>query len=294
MQWNTLFPFQEDAALGLIRVLNKSRRFETAAAVATDFLKSESNDQIAVARAHFLALTGRLQETKEVYTGLPQELKTTPFVRGINARIALFEKRPKEAIDDAQAAYDQIKNYDNLNLVTQVLTSAKQRDTAIAVLEQHVDELQNDVLAIMLLAEYKFSEEPEAAMTLYKRAIELLPDNAVALNNVAYLHKQKGEIEIARDYAEKAYAIFPANPGIADTYAQVLLTMGEVDEAVKTYEYLLSASNAAEFIQLNYVEALLVQGEKELAKRKLKGMKFSTPASFLTLEKLSKEYELDI
>ena len=71
------------------------------------------------------------------------------------------------------------------------------------------------------------------------KLIKARPGDPVALNNLAWLYQQKGDLAKAREMAERAVAAAPRAPQIDDTMGWILLAQGDADKAV-TY---LSAAN---------------------------------------------------
>ncbi len=68
------------------------------------------------------------------------------------------------------------------------------------------------------------------------------PAEAAALNNLAWLYQQKGDLAKARGMAEQAVAAAPRAPLIVDTLGWILLAQGETDKALT---YLSAASRSA-------------------------------------------------
>lgn len=89
---------------------------------------------------------------------------------------------------------------------------------------------------------YELDKEYEKAIERYRRILDLSPDNAVVLNNLAYaLAVHKNSIEEALPLAEKAYKLSNKNPNLADTLGWILHLAGQDDKAI---EYLEEAARA--------------------------------------------------
>jgi Flp pilus assembly protein TadD len=72
----------------------------------------------------------------------------------------------------------------------------------------------------------------DSSDVLYRRALRLDPDNALALNNLAYSLSLRGvELDQARMMAWRAVQSEPQSAAYADTYAWVLYQLGEYREA---------------------------------------------------------------
>jgi Flp pilus assembly protein TadD len=67
------------------------------------------------------------------------------------------------------------------------------------------------------------------------------PADAAALNNLAWIYQQQGDLAKARKFAERAIAVAPRAAQIDDTLGWILLAQGEVDKAI-TY---LTAANVS-------------------------------------------------
>jgi predicted Zn-dependent protease len=80
------------------------------------------------------------------------------------------------------------------------------------------------------------------AIAEYARVVAEHSDDAAALNNLAWLYQQKGDLAKARRLAEQAIAAAPRAPQTNDTLGWILLAQGEGDKALT---YLSTASLSA-------------------------------------------------
>ena len=80
------------------------------------------------------------------------------------------------------------------------------------------------------------------AIAEYTRVVAEHPADAAALNNLAWLYQQKGDLAKARRLAEQAVAAAPRAAQVDDTLGWILLAQGETDKALM---YLSAASLAA-------------------------------------------------
>jgi Flp pilus assembly protein TadD len=92
-------------------------------------------------------------------------------------------------------------------------------------------------LASLYLEQKKYDD----ALAEYTRVVAERPADAAALNNLAWLYQQKGDLAQARGLAEQAVAAAPRAPRI-DTLGWILLAQGEADKALA---YLSAASLSA-------------------------------------------------
>jgi Flp pilus assembly protein TadD len=85
-----------------------------------------------------------------------------------------------------------------------------------------------------------------AAIADFRKVIEAQPDNAKALNNLAYLLVETGnQTEEPLKYAQKAVELSPGNPDFEDTLGWVLYRRAVYDLAVKHLESSISKKSTA-------------------------------------------------
>ena len=70
------------------------------------------------------------------------------------------------------------------------------------------------------------------AIDEYSRLTADHPDDATALNNLAWLYQRQGELGRSRELAQRAFAVSPRDASINDTLGWILLDQGEGDAAV--------------------------------------------------------------
>lgn len=119
-------------------------------------------------------------------------------------------------------------------------------------------------LASTLLA----SGDYRAAIPHYEQVLATEPNHVVALNDLAWTCQQAAD-KRARGYAEKAYALAPANPAVADTLGWILAQQGDAGRAIPILKKATDSAPQAGDIRLHYASALLRTGERREARRQL-------------------------
>ena len=100
-------------------------------------------------------------------------------------------------------------------------------------LKEHPDDVVvRQALADVFIRNNKF----DLAIATEMRLLADRPNNPIALNNLAWLYQQDGNLSKAREFAEKAAAIAPTNGAIADTLGWVLLAQGDTEKALSHLE----------------------------------------------------------
>lgn len=107
-----------------------------------------------------------------------------------------------------------------------------------------------------------------AAEGHYRRVLELSPDNALAMNNVAWLLATQGKpgaVEMAR----RANELSPGRPALLDTLALALAMDGKVNEAVQAQQQAVAQAPGDPALKLALARLQLQSGDKVGAKAQL-------------------------
>jgi putative PEP-CTERM system TPR-repeat lipoprotein len=188
--------------------------------------------------------------------------------------------RFKEAAEAFDMAFQKEKNAGNLGRLASAQYRAGDKVTAFKTLEGWLKTTPDDLGARqMLAAAYLTDDRKPEAIKAYEELIERSPDNAMALNNLAYLY---GEINDKRAVvtAEKAAALAPKSESIADTLGSVLVKFGQVERGVKLLvEAERKLPNNAE-IKWHLVQGLKAAGRNDEARYKLIELLKIAPSDF--------------
>lgn len=104
-------------------------------------------------------------------------------------------------------------------------------------------------------------QELSLAESLYRRALELEPQNALAMNNMAFVLSRSPErCADALAYIERAIELQGDDPEFLDTQAMVLLCLGRVEEAGQVIARARSQEPDHIGIAITMIEAQLAQG----------------------------------
>lgn len=86
---------------------------------------------------------------------------------------------------------------------------------------------------LLLATKYEASQHYDAAIARYRKILELAPDSAMALNNLAYaLAVRKGELREALPLADRARTLMPRSGVIADTLGWIHFMAGDAGRAL--------------------------------------------------------------
>lgn len=109
------------------------------------------------------------------------------------------------------------------------------------------------------------------ATRLYEKVIAQQPNNALALNNLAWLAGQQGRAD-AIALAEKANAAAPNQPAFMDTLAMLLSAKGEHAKALELQKKVVGLKPDAPVFKLNLAKIHIKAGDKASAKKLLDEM----------------------
>ncbi|ODV11007.1 MAG: hypothetical protein ABT20_06835 [Rubrivivax sp. SCN 70-15] len=117
------------------------------------------------------------------------------------------------------------------------------------------------------------------AESLYRSVLALLPDNAAAMNNIAWLMVQQKEAGAAT-LAERAVKLAPQQPALMDTLALALAAENQLPKALDWQRKAVALAPEAPGYRLNLAKLLIQSGDRaaartELDKLQALGSKFS-------------------
>jgi len=92
----------------------------------------------------------------------------------------------------------------------------------------------------------------------YARVVEIYPNHGTALNNLAWLSREKDPRQ-AVIYAKRAYELLPEDPYVLDTYGMLLLKKGDAPRGHRMIHRAAERLPEDLTIQLHLGRALLEQ-----------------------------------
>ncbi|NRF66858.1 PEP-CTERM system TPR-repeat protein PrsT [Aquincola sp. S2] len=107
-----------------------------------------------------------------------------------------------------------------------------------------------------------------AAEARYQDVLQRQPDNAIALNNVAWL-KMRQKKPGALEFAERAVAAAPNQPALMDTLAMVLSAERQHPRAIELQKQVVAQAPQVQGFRLNLAKIYLEAGDKKQARTEL-------------------------
>lgn len=135
-------------------------------------------------------------------------------------------------------------------------------------LERFLEDRPLDSDIRLLLAEhYHRGDAVQEAMAEYLRVLDIVPDNFVATNNLAWLYMVNDDPR-AEGMARRAYALAPNNASVVDTLGWILVQKNQLGEGIELLRKAVSLADRPE-VRFHLAAALAESGEVDEARRHL-------------------------
>jgi cellulose synthase operon protein C len=178
-------------------------------------------------------------------TGSPQRAKA--------AFLAARELAPKFIDADLGLAQTDVAT-GNLNAATQRLTGLLGSAG------------ENPKIRLMLGTIEESANSPDRAVEQYRKALQSDPENIMALNNLAFLLVDQGELNEALGLAQKAMELAPGEASVEDTLGWALFHKGMYKEAVQHFKNAFSKQSVPR-IQYHLAMAYVMVGDDDLGQQ---------------------------
>ena len=225
----------------------------------------EAQRQLVVAQLSAGRADEALKETKAIQKSRPKEA----IGFAMEGDVLANQKRHSEA---AKAYAEGIKRQPDAELVVrqlELLQTAGKFGEVVAVSTKWLKENPKDPVVRFHLGNSAVqNDDYKNALTRYREVIALQPENLAVLNNMAWVLNEMQDPE-AMGFAERAYAIAPANPDVQDTYGWLLVNKGDTKRGIEVLSRAVSSAPKAFEPRLHLAKALIKSGDKTGAKREL-------------------------
>jgi len=170
----------------------------------------------------------------------------------------LVEIAPNSYILLAKSLVDQNKLTDAVDVCLQATKNRSQAEVATVlaqllpsgsentemdrrvrpIIDSALDASGNDVDLLMSVAVLRVTEDDyDSAIRMFRKVVELQPNHALALNNLATLLAERpNQLAEARKYVEQAMSVSGRSPALLDTLGSILIRGGQYEQAVVTLE----------------------------------------------------------
>lgn len=203
---------------------------------------------------------------------IQQQQPKSPAGYAIEGDVQASQKQFAKASDLYQRAFDLDHNAMLLMKLHGSLLAAGRGGEADSRAAQWLKDHPGDLGVRAYLAETYMRQGQDArAAEQYEAIVQKLPDNLVALNNLAWLlHKLNKPQALA--YAERAYKLKPDLPQTTDTLGWILVQRGDLKRGLPLLEQALGKLPDQPTMQYHVAVALAKSGNRQRAISDLEGL----------------------
>jgi putative PEP-CTERM system TPR-repeat lipoprotein len=181
----------------------------------------------------------------------------------------MAQSKPALALKPYEQAFAAVRTNTLLVKLTNAQRAAGRAKDADARIAQWLKEKPQDTMVRMVLAQSAIAaKQHKAAIGQLEAILQQDPNNAAALNNLAWVYQQEKDPR-AIATAEAAHKIAPDNPAILDTLGWVLLEQGQAAKALPLLQKAVNAAPAAPDLRYHLAVAHTRTGDKQRARKEL-------------------------
>jgi len=241
---------------------NRPQAFQAQAAAVTSLIRAGDTDKAT-----------------RLYDEVAKQSPNSPALPEIEADIKLTTKQ----YADAAALYKKVlavKPTSNIAIkLYSSLFLAQRANEANTLLADWIKAHPKDTAARMFDADVALrSKDYPRAIQSYRAILEMQPNDAIVLNNLSWALWQQKDPQ-ALTYAQKANAIAPNSPNIADTFGWMLVEQGQTKRGLALLEQASAAAPDHQDISLHLAKAQIKDGHKDAARTILQALVDNAPDS---------------
>ncbi len=187
----------------------------------------------------------------------------------LEGEVQILQQRWPQAVAALRQAVTKAEPQQSASRLHHALVSAGQVAEADAMASSWQKSHPRDLLFLFYLGDVALAKKDfAAAETRYRALLQVSPEHALSLNNVAWLMlEQKKPGALA--YAERAVKASPDRPALRDTLAQALAAENQLPQALAMQKSALALRPDDPHLRLNLAKLHAQAGEKKLAKTEL-------------------------
>jgi len=243
------------------------------AAAADDIKRAvELQPELVPARMAQIELAmrnGRPDEALAVARQMQKMNDKSPVGFATEGDVLLAQHKAAQAVPAYDKALALGKSPQLLVRSMQALNAAGKSKEAEARGSQWLKEHPGDQLVSLFVAEMNLANKDyKAAIALLENAVKQNPNNAAAMNNLAYAYQQARDPR-ALPTAEQAFKLAGDNPGVMDTLGWMLVEQGNTGRGLPLLQKASSMAPTASEIRYHLAVGLHKSGDKQGARKEL-------------------------
>jgi putative PEP-CTERM system TPR-repeat lipoprotein len=212
---------------------------------------------------------GRSDEALALARQIQKVNVKSPVGYATEGDVLMAQKKPAQALPAYEKALSITKAPEVLVKTLQAMTLTGKGKEAQARAAQWLKDHPDDALIGMYVAENNLAaKDYKAAIARLEGIVKRTPNNAAALNNLAYAYQQEKDPR-ALATAEQAYKLAEKNPGVMDTLGWLLVEQGNTGRGLPLLQKASSLVPNSSEVRYHLAVGLSKSGDKAGARKEL-------------------------
>jgi len=233
-----------------------------------------------IGQIRLLAEAGNTTAALEAMPAAEKQFGDQPQIQGLYGWLYLLNGNFAAAEERLALATKQLPDTALTGYLVKALWEQAKYDQAVTVMQQWLERYPSDLaIRLRLSSAYLSLEKFTEARSSYAAMLEFYPNFLPALNNLAFLLGEAGDLDAAIGYAQRAYEISPSDATVLDTLGTLLLRKGDITTAYGYIHKATELSPGDQDIQLHLGDALIQTKKYEEAGKVLRTIVTTAPDS---------------
>ncbi len=261
-----LAPEEPRYVLNLARAHAKAGRMPTARETLQEgFDEGLRMAMIVAPLATMMVSDGEVDEAIKIVERVEAPAQRDLLVKVLKGDIYMRAQLYSDAAREYGAAIDDV---DDWRIATRLMSARRLAGLPEpeAALAEYVGKRPDNAFAHFALATFlQQSNRADEAVAEYEALLSNHPENAVALNNLAWLYNERGDAR-GLDMAARAVELAPESAAVIDTYGWILLTRERIDEGLEQLQRAMELNPEDPDIRYHVATALAQSGDADQAR----------------------------
>jgi tetratricopeptide (TPR) repeat protein len=176
-----------------------------------------NNTQIGIILANFHLFDNKQSESISYIESLTEQQQNHPAVIGLKGKAYYYSEKYTLALPLLEDSYIKTSNSKLMPLIFDSKIKLDKGNEALLEMEKHLDSNPEEMVNRLYYANELINHDKNKAISQYAKVIQNDESNLLALNNLAWLLYEAGNISEAKKYIDRAIKIEPNNPDVVDT-----------------------------------------------------------------------------
>ncbi|NHZ97180.1 XrtA/PEP-CTERM system TPR-repeat protein PrsT [Massilia sp. CCM 8734] len=222
-----------------------------------------------VAQAELAANAGKLDDALAIARQIQKQRPKEALGFQLEGNLSLAQGKPAQAVASFDKAFALTPSSANLIKLHAAMRQSGKGKEADARLAKAASEHPNDVALALYVAENDLAgKRYKAAIGGLEAVLKQAPENAAALNNLAWAYQQEKDPRALKT-AEKAFALAGNSAAVTDTLGWMLVEQGDAKRGLSLLQKAVALAPDAADIRFHLAAGLAKTGDKAGAKREL-------------------------